>query len=207
MITTLAQQLVRKSGGSLNQDTALLGDIIDGAARMRGLLANLLAYTTLATAPNEPAVPVDLNAVVQVVKQNLAPLIEDTSAVVTCETLPVLSGHACHFISLFQNLVANAIRYRSEQPPRIHISVRREPSELWFSVSDNGVGVPMQYQAEIFEPFKRLHGGNIPGTGLGLAICRRVVEQHGGRIWVESKPGEGSIFFFSLPDAVVVELL
>jgi signal transduction histidine kinase len=103
------------------------------------------------------------------------------------------------FTSLLQNLVANAIKYRSERPPRIHISVQETDGELQFAVADNGIGIEPEYHERIFELFKRLHGKAIPGTGVGLAICKRVVESYGGRIWVESRVGDGAIFFFSLP--------
>jgi signal transduction histidine kinase len=107
--------------------------------------------------------------------------------------------HEAHLIPLFQNLVANAIKYRGSEPPRIRVSVQKVNDELQFSVSDNGMGIEPEYHEKIFVPFKRLHGKAIPGTGIGLSICQRVVERYGGRIWVESEPGHGAIFIFRLP--------
>jgi len=102
-------------------------------------------------------------------------------------------------LELLQNLVNNAIKYRSSEPPEIHISATAGKGEWVFSVRDNGIGIPLQHQQNIFGVFKRLHGNNIPGTGIGLAICRRLVEQHRGRIWVASQPNCGSTFYFALP--------
>jgi len=200
MITTYAQLLAQKYDGLLDQDAALfVGNIVDGSTHMRDLLADLLGYTELATRPLGPAEAVDLNAVLETVKQNLKALIDESEAVLTADPLPVVSGHPSHFIPLFQNLVANAIRYRGECPPRIHIAVQSMGNQIRFAVSDNGIGIAPEHHLQIFEPFKRLHGKNIPGTGIGLAICKRVVERYGGRIWVESKAGEGATFLFSLP--------
>ena len=110
-----------------------------------------------------------------------------------------LRAPARDLVPLFQNLIANAIKYRRECPPRVHLSVQETDGQLRFAVADNGMGIDPKYHRQIFEIFKRLHGNDIPGTGLGLAICQRVVERYGGRIWVESRVGEGATFRFTLP--------
>lgn len=111
--------------------------------------------------------------------------------------------HGSDFVSLFQNLIGNAIKYRSDAAPRIHISVRREDAELRFAVSDNGIGIEPKFHKEVFEPFKRLHSRNIAGTGLGLAICERVINRYAGRIWVESNAEGGAIFVFAIPNTTI----
>lgn len=118
---------------------------------------------------------------------------------ITCGDLPSVKGQSARFEQLFQNVIGNAIKYREERPIRIDISVRELNGEWRFAVTDNGMGISPEYHLEIFGVFKRLHGRAIPGTGIGLAICQRVVERCGGRIWVESQPGEGSTFYFTLP--------
>jgi light-regulated signal transduction histidine kinase (bacteriophytochrome) len=133
------------------------------------------------------------------IRQNLRVTIADTNAVITAGNLPVLKAHGAYFVSLFQNLIENAIKYRGSEPPRIDVSVRENHGQLLFAIADNGMGIEREYHDKIFVPFKRLHGKAIPGTGIGLAICQRVVERYGGRIWVESEPGRGSTFVFSLP--------
>ena len=143
---------------------------------------------------------VDLSVVVENVRRNLKASIDESGAVVTSDRLPVLRAYRAHFEPLFQNLIGNAIKYRGAQSPRIHVSVQQVDGELRFTVSDNGIGIDPEYHQQIFEVFRRLHGKKIPGTGVGLAICQRVVERYGGRIWVESKSGEGSTFLFTLPN-------
>jgi light-regulated signal transduction histidine kinase (bacteriophytochrome) len=159
----------------------------------------LLAYTEVGANQEEAAEVVDLNAVVARVTQTLAALIADSGAIITAEHLPSLHAYEGHFISLFQNLIANAIKYRSEAAPRIQITVRNTGSFLLFAVADNGIGIAPEFHDKIFVAFKRLHGKHIPGTGIGLAICQRVAERYGGRIWVRSEVGNGSTFLFTLP--------
>jgi light-regulated signal transduction histidine kinase (bacteriophytochrome) len=130
---------------------------------------------------------------------NLHSAIQESGATIVFGTLPVIRCNRSQIMHLFQNLVANAIKYRSSDSPRIHISAAEQASAWVFSVADNGMGMKPEYQEVIFEPFKRLHGrADYPGTGIGLAICKRVVERQGGRIWVESEPGAGSTFFFTI---------
>jgi light-regulated signal transduction histidine kinase (bacteriophytochrome) len=130
---------------------------------------------------------------------NLNGSIEENKAVVTHDPLPAIMGDQTHVERLFQNLIGNALKYRRQEAPRIHIAARDLGKECLFAVSDNGQGIPPQHQTQIFELFKRLHGQQYPGSGIGLATCKRLVERYGGRIWVESEAGRGSTFFFTLP--------
>ena len=200
MITTYSQLLVKSFSGQLDKNANMfVAYIVEGTKRMRELLADLLAYTEIGAHTEEPSEAVDLNVIVSKVIQNLKASIEETGSGITCDPLPTLCANAAHFTSLFQNLIANAIKYRGQQPPRIHISAKEAPGQIRFTVADNGIGIDPQYHEQIFEVFKRLHGQNIPGTGVGLAICQRVVERYSGRIWVESRGGDGATFVFTLP--------
>jgi light-regulated signal transduction histidine kinase (bacteriophytochrome) len=130
---------------------------------------------------------------------NCDAMIEENAATITCDELPTIHGNESHFLQLFQNLITNAIKYRSLTPPRVHVSAQAENGMWRIAVADNGVGIEPQYHEQIFGVFKRLHGNTIPGTGIGLAICQRVVQRYGGRIWVESSADQGSTFYFTLP--------
>ncbi len=202
MISAYAQLLRKKNAGTLDPDAAVfVGNIIDGAARMRDLLADLLTYADLSAHPRPPAQGVDLNSVLANVRQNLKASIDESGAAISSDDLPVVSGYPVDFVSLFQNLIANSIKYRSDAPPRIHISAQRTEAGVTFAVCDNGLGIEPEFHQRIFEPFQRMHHRDIPGTGLGLAICRRVINRYAGRIWVESEPGRGATVFFTVPDA------
>jgi signal transduction histidine kinase len=203
MVTLFSQLLERNYRGTLGADgSTYLNNIIAATHRMRELLRSLLAYAEVGVQPEETALPVDLNAVVDKAMQNLQTSIDETGAVITCGQLPVLRVNEGHFIQLFQNLIGNAIKYRGQQPPRIHISVTQADGHLRFSVTDNGIGIEPEYHEKIFVAFKRLHGLHIPGTGIGLAICKRALYGYGGRIWVESDAGKGATFLFALPAAL-----
>jgi PAS domain S-box-containing protein len=204
MISVYSQLLIKTYSGALDEKAATFVDnIVGGTQRMRDLLADLLAYTEVNAQRDLPVEDVDLNEVVESVRQNLKAAIGETNAVVTADPLPVVGAFGAHFVSLFQNLIGNAIKYRSDRPPRIHVSVERTAGQLRFAVSDNGIGIEPEYYEKIFVAFKRLHGQTIPGTGIGLAICQRVVERYGGRIWVESQPGVGSTFLFTFSGSAV----
>jgi light-regulated signal transduction histidine kinase (bacteriophytochrome) len=139
------------------------------------------------------------------VMENLRAAIEEAHAVVTWGSLPTLRVHEGHFISLFQNLISNSLKYRSEQPPLIQVAYEHAAGFLHFSVQDNGIGIDPEYHARIFVAFKRLHGQTIAGTGIGLAICQRVVDRYHGRIGVESQAGQGAKFIFILPESLLIE--
>jgi len=199
MITAYSELLIRNYPLSKGDAARFVSHIVAGTGRMRQLLADILAYTEMGLRAERTVEPVDLNVTLAQVKQNLHMAIEETGAVVTAGQLPTVSAQPVHIASLLQNLLGNAIKYRGVEPPRIHISADELDGEFHFSVADNGIGIDPRYHDQIFEVFKRLHGGDIPGTGVGLAICKRVVERYGGRIWVESRDGAGATFFFTLP--------
>jgi len=173
--------------------------IVEANDRMGQLLEDLLAYTQLNLDVESAEQVVDLNVVMAETIGNLETTIEGCGALVTYDVLPKVRARDAYFIQLFQNLIDNSIKYRSDAPPRIHISVEKQAQEWRFAINDNGIGVDAHYHEQIFEVFKRLHGNQIPGSGFGLAICRRVVERCGGRIWVGTEPGPGSTFYFTLP--------
>jgi signal transduction histidine kinase len=173
--------------------------IFEGTRRMGQLLDDLRIYTSLnLDAPEQGSETVNLNTTVQQTIENLGAIIAETHAVVTYRDLPAVRGRQVELLQLFQNLIENAIKYAGSRSPEILVTARREGPAWCVAVRDNGIGIDAKYGEYVFEVFKRLDGTR-PGTGVGLAICRRVVERHGGRIWVESEPGHGSTFYFTLP--------
>jgi PAS domain S-box-containing protein len=175
--------------------------IVDGAARMESLIDGLLAFSRVGTHGGELQ-SVECAKALGTALQNLAAAIEESGAVVTHDTLPAVNGDLAQLVSLFQNLIGNALKFRQKAPPRIHVSAERNGTHWRFSVRDNGIGIAPQYFERIFGVFQRLHTRReYPGTGIGLALCKKIVERHGGRIWVESVLGEGATFCFSLLDA------
>lgn len=200
MIASYSQLLVKGYRGQLDGEAAVCVDFITkGTQHMRDLLTDLLAYTETGADKEEADESIDLNIIVEKVKQNLKTAMEESSAVVTSGDLPTIRGHDARFLQLLQNLIGNAIKYRGESPPLIHVSAEQRNGEWYFAVADNGIGIEPEYYQTIFGVFKRLHGKAIPGTGIGLAICQRVVERYRGRIWVESQVGQGATFYFTLP--------
>jgi PAS domain S-box-containing protein len=203
MISVYSQLLLKTHRGEFDrQAQTYVDNIVGSTKRMRELLADLLAYAEIGARVEEPVEAVDLNAVVETVMQNLKAAIDENDAAITVDPLPTLRAFQGHFIPLFQNLIGNSLKYRSEQPPSVRISFEESEDYLRFAVTDNGIGIAPEYHQKIFGPFKRLHGKDIEGTGIGLAICQRVVERYGGRIWVESQDGQGSKFIFTLPAAL-----
>ena len=199
MITSFSQMLVNGLQGQLDSEAAMcVGFITDGTKRMRELLTDLLAYTAVDAPTSGDSERVDLNLVFEEVSKIMNVTIQESGTVLTSDPLPVVSGHRAHFVQLFQNLVSNAIKYRSQQPPRIRVSAERRNGVWRVAVADNGMGIATEHHERIFGVFKRLHGKQIPGTGIGLAICQRVVERYKGRLWVESQPDKGATFYFTL---------
>jgi light-regulated signal transduction histidine kinase (bacteriophytochrome) len=171
---------------------------------MHNLINDLLAFSRVG-ARNKALVPTDTRELLEQALFNLRSAVEESGAAVTHDALPVVRGDAAVLVQLFQNLIGNAIKFRSSLPPEVHVGAERRGPMWEFVVSDNGLGIAPQYHELIFKVFQRLHTRDQhPGTGIGLALCRRVVDRHGGRIWVESKEGSGARFHFTLP-AVVAE--
>ena len=201
MVFGYGEMLQRTLGSTLGeQGNQYLECMIEGAARMERLLRGLQMFTqTLKTSEAEAEV-VDANEVLTESLANLNAAIQQSGAVITQDPLPPVRVHRFQLEQLFQNLIGNAIRYRSEKRPEIHVTAERRDGMWQFSVRDNGLGIDPEYREQIFGMFKRLHSAaEYPGTGLGLAICERIVERAGGRIWVESHSGRGSTFLFTLP--------
>jgi light-regulated signal transduction histidine kinase (bacteriophytochrome) len=199
-VASYAQLLARRYRGKLDQDAdEFIEYMVGGVTRMHTLLNDMLAYSRVTESRDRPLAPANLNTVVQSALMNLQLTISENEAEITSEELPTVQGDEIQLTQVFQNLIGNAIKYKSDEPPRISITAQ-ELSEAWtISVADNGIGVDPQYGERIFGIFKRLHGRELPGTGMGLAICKRIIERHNGRIWVESEPGKGSKFCFTLP--------
>jgi light-regulated signal transduction histidine kinase (bacteriophytochrome) len=199
-IGAMSELVARHNRGRLGPETdSMLDHIQDGVSRMSHLISDLLEYSRFANENELPQSAIDAGEVARSAISNLQQRIAETGARVTIDDLPVVRGDN-QLMRVFQNLVGNALKYRSEAAPAIHISARCEDPGWIFEVRDNGIGFEMKHAERVFQVFQRLHGRNeYSGTGIGLAICKRIVERHGGRIWVQSSPGRGSSFYFSLP--------
>ena len=167
---------------------------------MSQLIKDLLTYSQVSVKESKPG-PVSCEAVLSSTLADLHGQIVEAQATVTHTALPTVMADAVELRQLFSNLISNAIKYRGEALPRIHVNAREESNQWHFTISDNGLGIPPEYRDDIFKLFCRLHGQERPGTGLGLAICKRIMERLGGQIWVESEVGVGSTFHFTIPPA------
>ncbi len=199
MVSSYTQLLARRYQGRLDEDAdEFIGYAVDGANRMQRLINDLLQYSRVGTRGKE-LVPTDTGKVFEAALANLGVVLEESAAKVTADELPVVMGDNVQLVQLFQNLIGNAVKFRrEEEPPRIHVGAERRDGEWLFSVADNGIGIEPEYIERIFVIFQRLHARTeYSGTGIGLAVCKKIVERHGGRIWVESTPGEGSTFYFT----------
>jgi signal transduction histidine kinase len=201
MVSSYCQLLQRRYKDKLDADAEeFITYAVEGAARMQRLINDLLAYSRVGTR-GKPFEPIDCNEVLAVALANLQAVVTETGARITQDPLPVVSGDGVQLVQLFQNLLGNAIKFRGETPPQIHVTAKPDGGGWLFSVTDNGIGIDPQYRDRIFVIFQRLHErGRYPGTGIGLAICKKIVERHGGRIWVEAAPGGGSTFSFTIPE-------
>ena len=200
MVASYVQLLERRYKGKLDQDADdFIGFAVDGATRMQVLINDLLAYSRVGRV-GRPMEPVDCNRVIEYALADLETSIEQDQAKITADPLPMVMGELGQLTQVFENLLGNGIKFHGEVSPRIHVSAERD-SDFWqFSVSDNGIGIEPQYWERIFLIFERLHERTAyPGTGIGLAITRKIIERHGGHIWVKSEYGAGTQFLFTLP--------
>ncbi|HET8550190.1 MAG TPA: PAS domain S-box protein [Bryobacteraceae bacterium] len=201
MIAAYTAMLKRKFGGSLD-DTSdeYFRYIVEGVQRMQQLIHDLLAYTQASTFFEQPESDADANEALRHAISNLQQSIAGSGASITHTRLPTVRMHQFQLQQVFQNLISNAIKYRGEEAPQVHVGAERKDGRWLFSVRDNGIGIDPKYKERIFGMFKRLHSiAEYPGTGIGLAICQRIINGAGGHIWVESELGRGSIFFFTAP--------
>lgn len=201
MVATYSELLQDRFGGKLGPTgEEYIGHTVRGAMRMEALLRDLRTYAMVSTAEREPTEELDAGEVLNKALANLEAAIGESGGQISRTALPRVRMYEFQLQQVFQNLIGNAIRYRSSESPRIHITAIARDKEWLFSVQDNGIGIHPQFKEQIFGIFKRLHSSaEYPGTGMGLAICQRIIERIGGRIWVESEPGRGSTFFFTIP--------
>ena len=200
MVSSYLGLIEQRYGDTFDDDgEEFLAFAVDGAERMREMIDGLLAYSRVET-QGDPFEPVDLEAVLDDVLTDLQVRIEETGAAISREPLPTVDGDARQLRQVFQNLLSNAIQYSGDEPPRVSVSADRD-GRLWrLSIRDRGIGIDPDDTDRIFTVFQRLHSvEEYDGSGIGLAVCKRVVERHGGEIRVDSEPGEGSTFSFTLP--------
>lgn len=203
VITSYLQLIERRYKDRLDQDAnEFIRFAVDGAERLQRMINDLLSYSRVGTRGN-PFTTTDLNTVLQLALENLAIVIEENHAVITYDNLPTLIVDEEQLVTVFQNLLSNAIKFKKpDESPKIHIFAEEKESEWRFGVCDNGIGIDLQYKDKLFVIFKRLVGKEYSGSGMGLAICKRVIERHGGNIWVESKLEKGSTFYFTIPKKI-----
>ncbi len=199
MVANYTQLFAEQYRGKLDEQAEkYIHYAVDGATRMQAMIQDLLAFSRVGRAESGFQ-EIDLNAAVKLALENLQPAIKESGAVVKCDSLPMLKAHRIQMVQLFQNLIGNAIKFRGNQPPLIQIGAEQKNGEWIVSAKDNGIGIAVEYSEIIFAIFQRLHTrSEYPGNGIGLAICKKIIERHGGRIWVESKEGQGSTFKFTL---------
>ena len=194
---TAYTQMLQRQCAQDPEASELTAFIVSAANEINTLIDDLLTYSRIEGSPARKMIALD--SVVQWAIVSLDKLIRACDARITYSGLPELPIEESQFVQLFQRLFSNALRFRSNEAPQIHVSAEEESEAYIVSVRDNGQGIDGRYHQQIFQPFKRLHGSETPGSGLGLAICRKIVEAHGGKIWVESDGAHGSVFKFTVP--------
>jgi light-regulated signal transduction histidine kinase (bacteriophytochrome) len=200
-VASFSQLMAETYASRLDSDAGVfLARIQEGAASMQSLLADVVDYWTTSTGDRQSS-RADMEAALRQALLSADKQVIERSAIVTHDPLPRVCGDFEILTKVLRHLIRNAIEYCVTPPPRVHISSKREDLEWVFSVQDNGPGIDPAFQGRIFEVFKRLHGKEYPGNGLGLAFCKKAIEWHGGRMSLESKPGAGSTFYFTLPPA------
>jgi signal transduction histidine kinase len=199
-VNSYAQLIARKYQGNLDAKAdKYIGYIMEGATRMQQLINDLLEFSRIGTRSKALKLTA-CEAVLNQVAENLRIAIAEHQAIITHDPLPTVMGDETQLIQLLQNLIGNAIKFRREEPPQVHVSAQQGQREWVFSIHDNGIGMESEYFDRIFTIFQRLHSrAEYPGTGIGLAVCKKIVERHGGRIWVESESGVGTTFYFTIP--------
>ena len=205
MVSSYLRLVENRYAADLDEEAReFIGFAVDGADRMRAMVDSLLEYSRITTR-GEAIEPTDANVVVRDVLDDLQLRIEETDATVTSDELPTVSADANQLAQVFRNLVSNALKYSGDDAPRVHVSAERTDAAWQFSVADEGVGIDPEYQDRIFTVFEQFHAEEVErdhgAGGIGLALCERIVERHGGDIWVDSNPGEGSTFYFTIPFA------
>ncbi|MCP4353708.1 MAG: PAS domain S-box protein [Desulfobacterales bacterium] len=200
MVSSYVQLLERRYKGKLDADAdEFIGFASEGAVRIHMLINDLLAFSSVGTR-GESFKPVETENILEQTLADLRITAKESSATVTHDTLPTVMGDSSLLIQVFQNLISNAIKFRGKERPRIHVTAEKKDREWQFSFRDNSIGIAPEYHDRIFIIFQRLHTRDkYPGNGMGLAICKKIVERHGGRIWVESQEGIGSVFYFTIP--------
>jgi light-regulated signal transduction histidine kinase (bacteriophytochrome) len=212
-IVSYLQLLERRYKDQLDERAErYIGHAVDGGRRMQTLIGDLLTYSRVGRR-DVAMVPVDTEAILERVETSLRVAVDESGATITHDPLPTIVGDTTQLTQLFQNLVGNAVKFRGEEPPRVHVSAERQAPPVseggperdegaWlFSVRDNGIGIAPEYRERVFILFQRLHARDeYSGTGIGLAVCKRIVERHGGTLWVDATPGGGATFSFTIPD-------
>ncbi|MGA2598382.1 MAG: ATP-binding protein [Bryobacteraceae bacterium] len=199
MITAYTQLLARKYAGHIDATAdEYIDHTLKNASRLHGFVQDVLNFSR-ATAPERNFETVSMESVLATALYELQIQITESGTLITNDPMPVVFGNEMRLVRVFTNLIGNAIKYRGEEAPKIHIGVEEQDDFWLFSFRDNGIGIEKQYWDSIFQVFKRLHGKDVPGSGIGLALCKRVIENHGGSIWLESELGQGSTFFFTIP--------
>lgn len=200
MVAGYTELLDRRYGDRLDDEARqFIRYAVEGSTRMQELIQGLLAYSRVQLRGNDFE-PLDVSEAVEWARSNLETAITESAAQIQLGDLPAVRADRMQLGQLFQNLIANAIKFRGDRPPQVEIEAARENGHWKFAVRDNGIGMEEEYRERVFDIFQRLHPRErYEGSGIGLAVCRRIAERHGGRIWLESEPGEGTTFFFTIP--------